>query len=310
MMRSFLAACAAFCLYCSVANCAAAALTVLGYTPATAGQYDRFNNDPSFIGSAFDWSGVGRTAGGRWGVLISPSFVLSAAHFPPGLGDAIRFYSTNDPTGTYVERTIAANSIITDSGIGVGSDLLLTRLSAPVTGIATYAIGNPTANLVGEELFVWGQDNNANAFLNTRLGRNEVTQVIPAFSDAGLGASKGDIFVYDYNTTSGLGPDEAKLATFDSGGPSFIVGPDGNLALVGTHWFNYNPDPLVPGSLGGSGDTLVTSFITELNAAMAATGSLERVTVAVPEPSCLSLVVAGLSLVCFGRRARGCVTSY
>ena len=65
MMRSFLAACATFCLYCSVANCAAAALTVQGYTPATAGQYDRFENDPSFIGNGFDWSGVGRTGGGR-----------------------------------------------------------------------------------------------------------------------------------------------------------------------------------------------------------------------------------------------------
>lgn len=281
----------------------AAALTINGYTPATAGQYDRFDNDPTFVGSAYDWSGVGRTAGGRWGVLISPSFVLSAAHYPPGLGNTIRFYASNDSGGVFESSVIGSNFTITDTGIGVGSDLLLTRLNTPVTGIATYAIGNPALSLVGEELFVWGQSDKADAFLNTRLGRNEVTGVAPAFSDPKL-VGTGDIFVYDYNTTSGLGADEAKVDTGDSGGPSFIVGPDGKLALVGIHWFKYDPDPEVPGSLGGSGDTLVTSFIDELNTAMAATGSLERVTVAVPEPSILGLCAVGLSTVCFRRRSR------
>ncbi|MCA9157627.1 MAG: trypsin-like serine protease [Planctomycetales bacterium] len=303
-MRVFLlAAVVALSVYCGSVRPVAAALTVNGYTPATAGMYDRFDDDPNFIGSAYDWSGVGRTAGGRWGVLISPSFVLSAAHYPPALGDTIRFYASNNPGGAFESRLIDSSVTITDTGIGVGSDLLLTRLSAPVVGIANYAIGNPASGLVGEELFVWGQDNNANAFLNTRLGRNVVTEVAPAFTAPKL-VGTGDVFVYDYNTTSGLGADEAKVVTGDSGGPSFIVGPDGNLALVGIHWFEYSADPAVPGSLGGSGDTLVTSFIDELNTAMANMGSLERVTVAVPEPSALGLCVVGLSAVCFRRRSR------
>ncbi len=303
-MRFLLAAIVVLSLVCGSVRPVAAALTIYGYTPETAKQYDRFDNDPTFIGSAYDWSGVGRTAGGRWGVLISPSFVLSAAHYPPALGDGIRFYASNDPGGTSETRLIDSNVTITDTGIGVGSDLLLTRLSLPVTGIATYAIGNPASSLVGEELFVWGQSNKVDSFLNTRLGRNEVTEVATAFSDPVLGASTGDVFVYDYNTATGLGADEAKVAGGDSGGPSFVVGPDGNLALVGIHWFAYDADPLVPGSLGGSGDTLVTSFIDELNTAMANMGSSERVTVAVPEPSTLGLCVVVFSAVCFRRRSR------
>ncbi|MEZ6078249.1 MAG: hypothetical protein R3C56_22005 [Pirellulaceae bacterium] len=162
----------------------------------------------------------------------------------------------------------------TDTGIGVGSDLLLTRLSSPVAGIATPCNWQPASSLVGEELFVWGQSNKADPFLNTRLGRNEVTEVAPAFSDPEL-VGTGDIFVYDYNTTSGLGADEAKVVTGDSGGPSFIVGPDGNWRwsaftcsrlrlsrnsrIVGRFWRYLE----------------VTSFIDELNTAMFNTGSSE-----------------------------------
>ncbi len=273
---------------------ARAGLTVNGYTPATAGKYDRFANSSDFIGSAFDWSGVGRTAGGRWGVLISPSFMLSAAHFPPGLGDAVRFYTSNDPTGSYVERHVLSNVTLTDSGTRVGSDLVLTKLDGPATGIATYAIGNPASSLVGEELFVWGQADNPNSYLNMRLGRNEVTEVVPAFTAGGL-VGTADIFLYDYNRVGGLGPDEARLVAFDSGGPTFVDGP-GGLALVGTHWFIYNADPLVPGSLSGSGDTLITSFINEINTAMAITSS-DRVTVAaVPEPTSFAWLAVGLLL--------------
>lgn len=306
IMRFLSAAVVALSLCCVSVRPAAAALTVNGYTPATAGMYDRFNSDPSFIGGAFDWSGVGRTVGGRWGVLISPSFVLSAAHYPPAPNDIIRFHTDNDPLGTVVSSSIGpmgSSYTITDTSIGVGSDLLLTHLSTPVLGIATYAIGNPAKSLVGEDLFVWGQSDKLDQTLNMRLGRNEVTEVATAFSDPKL-AGTGDVFAYDYNTTSGLGADEAKVASGDSGGPSFVVGADGQLALVGIHWFNYDPDPKIPGSLGGSGDTLVTSLIDELNAKMASTGSMERVTVAVPEPSALGLCMVGLTMVCIRRRRR------
>lgn len=289
-MRWILAALVALSAMTVSAQPLAAALVVNGYTPATAGKYDRFANDGAFIGSAYDWSGVGRTTSGRWGVLISPSFVLSSRHFAPIGGENIRFYNSNDPLDGYVEKSIVSSSIMANS------DLILTQLSGATTGVATYALRHPTANLVGEELFVWGQAGNPNVFLDMRLGRNEVT----AFADGFLGGplvGQGDIFIYDYDTSAaGLGPDEAMIATHDSGGPSFIIGADGP-ELVGVHWFKYDANPL-----GGSGDTSVPRYINQINSAMADTGSSERVTVAVPEPAALGMVLVGLSLILVRRR--------
>src|SRR5262245_30867025 len=57
------------------------------------GHYDRFditdrsNTGATFIGAAFNWSGVGQTVNGQWGTMISPSFFVSANHFHPGIGE-------------------------------------------------------------------------------------------------------------------------------------------------------------------------------------------------------------------------------
>src|SRR5690606_38299482 len=112
------------------------------------GKYDRFANDDAFIGNAFDWSGVGRTASGRWGVLISPSFVLSSRHHAPAEGEKIRFYLSNDPAGGYDERSIGPSVPLTSGGLKLSSDLILTRLHAATENVASYAIRNPTTNLV------------------------------------------------------------------------------------------------------------------------------------------------------------------
>lgn len=291
-MRLILASFVALIACAVAANPLAAALVVNGYS---ADKHDRFADDPAFIGSAYDWSGVGRTTSGRWGVLISPSFVLSSRHLAPIDGEKIRFYLSNDSTNGYVEKTIGSSLFMANS------DLMLTQLSDATVGVATYAIRNPAVKLVGEELFVWGQASNPDVFLNTRLGRNVVSGILPGFSSPPDLVGQGDVFVYDYDTSAaGLGPDEAKVTDGDSGGPSFTIGPDG-LEVVGVHWFKY--DPKLLGQLTGSGDTLVTSYINQLNEAMAARSSSERVTVAaVPEPSALGLVLAGLSLVFVRRR--------
>lgn len=272
----------------------AAALVVIGYQAETAGKYDRFANAAAFIGSAYDWSGVGKTSSDRWGVLISPSFVLSSRHHAPSKTDNIRFYESNDPNGGYVERSIVSSTVMANS------DLILTQLGEATTGVATYAIGHPATNLVGEELLVWGRASHPDPFLNMRLGRNEVLEVMPGFSSPAELVGQGDVFIYDYDTTAaGLGADEARIDDGDSGGPSFIVGPGGPV-LVGVHWFKYDAE--LPNYLEGSGDTLVTSYINEINSAMAAAGSSEFVTVAVPEPGALGLVIAGLSVVLVRRR--------
>lgn len=284
------------------AHWALAGMTINGYSPATADRYDRFNNSASFLGNPYDWSGVGRTNTGKWGTLVSPSFVISARHFAPEQGTQIRFYEGNDPAGTFVERTIGASIPLTQLGFQQASDLVVTQLSAPVAGINFYPVAAPTSfsNLIGQEIYVWGQADAAVVQASMRLGRNEISGVIPALTD---NVSTGTVFVFDYNTTSGLGPDEARVVVGDSGGPSFVIGPGGP-TLIGVHWFNTEPSDNLTGNLQGSGDTLVSSFINEINSAMASVGSTERVIVAaVPEPAA-ALWWCALGMTCSLRRHR------
>lgn len=282
---------------------ASAALTIAGYDPQ---RHERFLNDADFIGSGYDWSGVGRNESGRWGVLLSPSFTVSATHAAPAIGSTLRFYATNDLGGSFVERQVVASTAVTQSGQVNSSDLVLTQLSGPASGIMHYPVLSlPTLDdYVGQELFVWGQSSSDPAQYTMRLGRNEITAVLPTFSHPNLGSSIGDAFIYDYDTVNGVGDDEARVAGGDSGGPSFVIAAGGVPAVVGTHWFNY--DGASVGVSQGSGDNLVPSFIDEMNSLMASSGSSERLTIisAVPEPSTLLLVTLAVGPLLFRREPR------
>lgn len=66
------------------------------------------------------------SAGGQQiaGTLISPQFCICAEHFRPGVGTVIRFVG---PSGQVVNRTVVAQRD------GVGFDVLLVKLNAPIT---------------------------------------------------------------------------------------------------------------------------------------------------------------------------------
>ena len=245
-----------------------------------ADRHDRYNNSTNFVGQAFDLSGIGRVAtGGRWATLISPSYFLSATHLHPGNSATVRFYESNDQSGGFVNRGIESAQQI------AGTDLWLGKLDAAIgPSIHTYPIVAPGA-LVGQTIHVVGQD----GATGMRMGRNVIDEVIPNLSGGGL-ASTGDVFTFDYDTDDGVGQDESWLQTGDSGGPSFAV-VDGKLALVGIHWFIDFGDET---SNALSGDTLVSSYLSEIGAAMDG----ESLTiVAIPEASAVwmgAIVVAGL----------------
>ncbi len=292
--------CFTVCFAVLLANCSTAwsALTIQNYNPA---QHDRFANNAGFIGSGFNWGGVGRTGAGigTWGTLISPTFVLTATHFA-GAG-AIRFYNSNDPNGGFVERNIVQNITLTQIGSDKPSDLTLSRLDSAVNGVDFFPIVDlpAAADYINRELFVFGISNSPQAFTNVRVGRNNIDSILPLFSDPGLnnGNSKNDVFIYDFDNPGGVGADEARIEGGDSGAPSFVI-INGAPALVGIHWFQYEPGDF-PDGKQGSGDTFVSSFVDEINNAIAATGSLERVLTisAVPEPSAMLLVIASLGMV-------------
>lgn len=274
---------------------ARAGLLVAGFTPQ---RHDRFENDPAFVGAGFDWSGVGRSSDGWWGTLVSPSYAVSATHAPPA--GVLRFYGSNDPTGPYLDRSIAAATQI------VGSDLYLLRLAAPVppeSGIRSYEVAAfEGSSYLDREIYTFGLSNAAyGTQADQRLGRNQIDQVLPAFSDPALGATVGDVITYDYDAVSGYVPDESQVQSGDSGAPSFTI-VAGQPALVGVHWFVYTADELTP--LPGSGDTFVPSYIDDVNSAMlqlTPTGQpVETLRLApiaaVPEPSSLTLSVAVMVL--------------
>ncbi|MCA9133187.1 MAG: PEP-CTERM sorting domain-containing protein [Planctomycetales bacterium] len=303
-MRLSLAGWLAVGLLAGLSQPSTAAITISGYDPNL---HDRFTNHSTFIGSGYDWSGVGRTDEGRWGVLVSPSFALSAAHLAPSVDSTLRYYPGNDPSSAPVDRKVIANVSLTQLGLTASSDLVLSQLSSPATGIAHYPVLSlpSSRQLVGQQLFVWGASDSPDPPTSMRLGRNEVTAILPAFSDPVLGASTGDVFIYDFDTVNGLGIDEARAEGGDSGAPSFVVSSQGQLTLAGVHWFQYTAPDNLPGSMG-SGDTLISSFISSINAAMQARGSSERlITItAIPEPSGLGLLVVALAATIGRRRTR------
>ncbi|MGN6135987.1 MAG: PEP-CTERM sorting domain-containing protein [Aureliella sp.] len=269
-----------------------AELLVAGFSPA---RHDRFENDPGFVGAGLDWSGVGRSLTGSWGTLVSPSYVLSATHAPSS--DTLRFYQSNDPAGPYLERSVTAGTQI------AGSDLYLARLNAPIdtSVIAAYAIGTfEGAKMLDQQIFTFGLSNGKfGQEANQRLGRNTIDQVLPDFSHPVLGASAGDVITYDYDTVNGFVPDESFLQSGDSGGPSFAIA-SGQPAIVGFHWFIYDPREFGPNA--GSGDTFASSYVDELNLAMSQltplgmpVETLQTVDIAaVPEPGSLTLGLVAL----------------
>jgi hypothetical protein len=256
---------------------------------------DRFYEgaDKNFLGQAFDWSGVGQTGGGAWATMISAEYFVSAAHFHPTDGETLTFFEGNDPSGPSHQFTVSSWSYQT-SYAGLPSDLWLGKLTTPIPAsdrIATYPVlGLPNLNdYIGRMIYVNGKPN--------RVGRNVIDSIVAATE--GTPPYKDTVSMqYDYNTVSGLGADECYLIGGDSGGPSF-VDAGGRLALVGIHYYNGGtPDPVDLGPI--SGDSFVPYYISQLDANMVGAS----VSVVVPEPSTVVLLLAATLSVAFSGRIR------
>jgi len=267
-----------------------AAMEMPDYDPA---RHDRFyaggGADPA-LREAWDWSGVALSTGGRWGTLVSSSFILSADHWAPGVGAQMVFYPDNTGSG--------AVTLSVDAGWRVGNtDLWLGHLSsAAPSSLARYAVcGDLGAGFLGTEIAVFGRDD-AGGTTSQRIGRNVIDQV--GVADVRFVAEP--VLVFDYDRVgSEVWPDEQRLVSGDSGGPEFARTGD-SFALVGINYFYYT-DAL--GQPAGSGGSLVTASIAAINDLMRPYG--EQLVV-VPEPcgGVLLLVGAALLGLCRPGRAR------
>lgn len=264
---------------------ARADMTVSGY--ATSPQsFDRFLNNPAFIGAPYDWSGVGQS-GIQWGTMISPTHFIASAHNPPGISTSLRLYHDNT-LSNFEDRVVSAITQI------AGSDLALGTLSTAVSSqveIYPFLVLDSIYDYGGLPLITVGLSTGA---VRQRMGTNVIEPSSPFSPDTVFLATvvtppaTGPVFVYDLDPAFG----EAYVESGDSGAPTFVV-VNGELALVGLHWArsgNYTVDNFVP------------AFVNLLNAAI---GPNESVTiVGVPEPGPLALLALGGVLAAWRLRVR------
>lgn len=281
-------------------NTAPAALVVTGYTNAT---NDRFSNDPAFIASGFDLSGIGQAASGRWATAISRNVVITAAHFRP-TGN-VYFHPGNDPSTAPVVRTIV-------SGSRVGSsDLYVSVLNKPLpSSIAHYSFaqemlaGPPP---VGDEAFLVSAgiyqdlnaymfglspfdkslDPNRSAFTDQAVGRNLISGYSENFPFQANTDNDTLILFFDGIGTANHVQYESRVVGGDSGAPLF-VDLGGEFRLLGVNSFRFNDN-------SGSGITYTGNKTSLIN------GYIQFY--AVPEPGTVA-VMALCSVAVVVRRVR------
>lgn len=287
-----------------------AATSIQSFSPAT---NDRLANDPAFVGAAYDYSGVGRDATGRWLTMLSSTVFISANHYhPSGL---VTFYPGNDPLAVPETSTVASAE-----RIGV-TDLYIGTLAAPLSGsIASYGFvtvpltnANFGSSPLFEELAYMGGISPTTTGYGANKATNETvgTNLLEGFEKeaAALGGF-GDLLITVNNQPGdgaygfSLTTYEAQLASGDSGSPLFVIS-GGHLVLAGialgvtTEPTDIDPGPGVAGRVlsafgytGGSAEK-IQSYLD--------TGALP-----VPEPGALVLVFISLTAVCRRRRVRDC----
>jgi len=219
---------------------AGASIIIDNFSPAA---NDRFADDPAFIGTGYDWTGVGRTTSSRWGTLVSPNVFLSANHYHPAESSTFQFYPGNDPNASPVTRTVA-------SGQRIGSsDLWIGVLNAPVSdGIVNYSFSTvPIASfddfvnssIAGQTSWMFGlSPSSFPTTVDMAVGRNVLDRWFNITDSGGNVVDHAVGAVRDSDGTGNYVASEAYLQGGDSGGPMFTIdGGSGDLVLTGINWF-------------------------------------------------------------------------
>jgi hypothetical protein len=226
------------------------AITIQGYSAL---QHDRFasgwattpvpNTSTSFVGSGYDWSGVGwdATTLNRNIAMISPQYFVFAHHYQPG--GTINFYSPASSSVVSYSWTPVTGTTrfrFDHPTTGQAGDFAIGKLATPLNpahGIAYYPILDlPTlASYVGLPLFSYGFGGTSgprigtdtiDGFANLDLYAPPSTSPVPG------GDGTADTFTV-YHTDKG-NPGNTRYQVGDSSGPLFVPW-NGSLAIVGTH---------------------------------------------------------------------------
>jgi hypothetical protein len=271
--------------------CTPAAWPALSLQSYSAASHHRFADDPAFIGSGYDWSGVAYN--GDWATRISDTYYVTAWH--ARATGSLTFYEDNDPLGNTVTRTSSSLTRIGTTDIAIGR-----FSSSPGATIAIYGIADEfttqatfaSSPYFDMEAFVVGLNGTGgNTTTNFRVGRNELDGFYDDVVLVPPAANVTDMITYD-NDSPGLGADEAYLQSGDSGAPLFItVGSE--LVLTGIH---AGIDPTL------SASSFLSNYITEISAIVEAGGESLTLISAVPEPSSSLLFALGAVILMLRRR--------
>jgi autotransporter-associated beta strand protein len=239
-------------------------MVVNGYSPV---RHDRFssgyptspvaNTSSEFIGSGYDWSGVGwlAGAGSRSYALLGPRHFLYAAHYSPGSGATIRFASSDGPVRDYAVGELSGS---------LQGDLAIGTFTAPIPAqdnvhpypilfqgylADTYLIPpSPT------DLLMYGY--------TARIGKNWINDIFKFNEDPAI------YYDFLFDTTT---PDRAQLVGGDSGSPTFATtGSPGEMYLMGAHYAIYKDG-------SGGVDTMLPMMLSTVSNYMARKGYLPYV---------------------------------
>jgi hypothetical protein len=261
-----------------------------------AAKHHRFANDSSFIGAAYDWSGVARASNGRWLTMISPTYFVTANHVYPADENSVIFYENNDSSGNTITRTVISTTRIGDTDIRIGH-----LDSAPGPTVAIYGIASNTTSASGfststynnREVFNVGLNNTGSGTTQFRVGRNLLDGFVDLYDDSAL----GDAITFGYDTApspQGLGDDETYLQGGDSAAPMFTT-VNGELVLLGTNW------AIESGSPNYSLTTFLPNYLPEIQS-IVESGNESITLISVPEPSSALLLGLGGGVLLFRKK--------
>ncbi len=272
-----------FILFLFLAAASAHALEIRNYSPT---RHDRFvagtsgqiiNPNAYYNSSLYTGVGFGTPANdARQFPLVTPEHVLFARHF--AFGGNIRFINAG---GTAIDRTILLNTEV-PNGSGGTSDLIIMKLSAPVTATDHGISPFPYLNLATESAYTntvlttFGQ--------TTRAGRGRIAS-FGNYIDSGIEQTR--IFRFNYSTFTG-NADDAYVVGGDSGSPTFAIA-NNRPALVGVHL-------AVSSGFGTitNIDTFVPNYAATVNGLLAAEGY--QLIPAYPASVTMSTTLASVSL--------------
>ncbi|MEI7821876.1 MAG: hypothetical protein WCK55_13240 [Verrucomicrobiota bacterium] len=291
-------------LFACLAALPARAILINGEGPANVtGIYDRFIvgtypgtpvANPSFIGSAFDLSGVGWLSSDptHCFTLVSSRYFVGATHHMPNGGSTLLFAGTDHLLYSATVDAVHALTYTGTDGAQV-SDVSVGRLTlalpTAVTPMPIFYAGNTSISsgasfdaYAGASLFNYGH--------TARMGTNAIDGFAQFSFAAGPQTNIG--LVYSLGTGAG----ETLLEGGDSGSPT-IASQNGVYGLIGTH-------SGVSGSFSLDGFVSYTEFVNQMNVILGTDGqSLTFATV--PEPGAMLFGVLLLGFCGTQRMRRG-----